>query len=120
MRYLKGMIYLGLCYGRDHDYKLYGYTDLDWAGSAADRKRTLSGCYCLGSTMISWFSKKQSSVSLSTDEAEYIASCFAFCEAIWLRKLMSRLFDIELDTTIIFYDNQSFVKMIENLVFHDK
>ena len=52
MRYLKGMIDLGLYYGRDHDYKLYGYTDSDWEGSAVDRKSTSSGCYCLGSTMI--------------------------------------------------------------------
>ena len=58
MRYLKGTIDLGLYYGRDHDYKLYGYTDLDWVGSSTVRKRTSCGCYCLGSAMISWFSKK--------------------------------------------------------------
>ena len=58
MRYLKGMIDLGLYYGRDHDYKLYGYTDSDWERSVADRNRTSGGCYCIGSTMISWFSKK--------------------------------------------------------------
>ena len=69
MRNLKGTIDLGLYYGRDHDYKLYGYTESYWERSAADRKRTSGGCYCLGSTMISWFSKNQSSVSLSTVEA---------------------------------------------------
>ena len=68
MRYLKGTIDLGLYYGRDHDYRLYEYTDLDWVGSAIDRKSTSGGCYCLGSAMISWFSKKQSSVALSTTE----------------------------------------------------
>ena len=41
MRSLKGTIDLGLYYGRDHDYRLYGYTDSDWAGSAADRKEHL-------------------------------------------------------------------------------
>ena len=45
MRYLKGTIDLGLYYGRDHDYKLYGYIDSDWAGSDGDRKSTLGGCY---------------------------------------------------------------------------
>ena len=70
--------------------------------------------------MISWFSRKQSSVALSTAEAEYITSCSASCEAIWLRKLMSGLFNLELDTTVILCDNQSCIKMIENLVFHDK
>ena len=120
MRYLKGTIDLGLYYGRDHDYNLYGYTDSDWAGSAADRKSTSGGCYCLGSAMISWFSKKQSSVALSTVQANYIASCSACCKAMWIQKLMSGLFDMDLDTTMILCDNQSCIKMTENPVFHDK
>ena len=52
--------------------------------------------------------------------AEYIAACFASCEAIWLRKLMLGLFDLELDTTVILCDNRSCIKMTENPVFHDK
>ena len=70
--------------------------------------------------MISWFSRKQSSVALSMTEAEYIATCSASCEAIWLRKLMSGLFDLELDTTVILFDNQSCINMTENPMFHDK
>ena len=94
--------------------------DVDWARSISDRKSTLGRCFCLGSTMSSWFSKKQSSVALSMTEAEYIATCSASCEAIWLRKLMSGLFNLELDTTVILCDNQSCMKMTENPVFHDK
>ena len=120
MRYLKGTIDLGLHYGRDHDYKLYGYMDSDWAGSATDRKSTSGGCYCMGFTMISWFSKKQSSVALSTTEAEYIAACSACCEVIWIQKLMLGIFDMDLDTTVILCDNQSCIQMIENMVFPDK
>ena len=78
------------------------------------------GCYSLGSAMISWFSKKHSSVALKTNEAEYIAACYASCEVIWIRKLVSGLFDMELDTTVILCDNQSCIKMIENPMFHDK
>ena len=70
--------------------------------------------------MISWFCRKQSSVSLSTAEAEYIAACFASCEAIWIRKLMTGLFNLELDTTVILCDNQSCIKMKENPAFHDR
>ena len=73
MRYLKGTIEFGLYYDGNHDYRLYGYTDADWAGSVSDRKSTSIGCFCLGSAMISWFSRKQSSIALSTAEAEYIA-----------------------------------------------
>ena len=88
MRYLKGTIDFGLYYDGNHDYRLYGYTDADWFGSVSNRKSTSGGCFCLGSAMISWFSKKQSSIALNTTEAEYIAACFVSCEAIWLRKLM--------------------------------
>ena len=70
--------------------------------------------------MISWFSKKQSSVSFSMTEEEYIEGCSACCEATWIQKLMSGLFDMELDTIVILHDNQSCIKMSENLVFHDK
>ena len=66
------------------------------------------------------FSKKQSSVALSTTKAVYIVAFSASCEAIWLRKLMSGLFDMELDTTVILCDNQICIKMTENLLFHDK
>ena len=65
IRYLKGTIDLKLYSVRDHDYRLYRYTDSNWEKSAADKKRNSSGCYCMGSVMISWFSKKQSSVAIS-------------------------------------------------------
>ena len=104
-RYVKCMIYLGLYYGRDHDSRLYGYMDLDWEGSVTDKKRTSCGCYFLGSSMISWFSKKQSSVSFSTTETEYIEACSSSCEAIWLQKLMPGLFNMDLATTMILCDN---------------
>ena len=82
-----------------------------WEGSAVDRKSTSVGFYYIVYAMISWFSKKQSSVFLSTSEAEYIAAYSTSCEAIWLQKLMSRLFDMEVDTTIILCDNQICIKM---------
>ena len=106
MRYLKGMIDFGLYYDGDHDYRLYVYIDAYWVGSTSDRKRTSSGYYCMGSTMISWFSRKLSSVVLSTAEAEYIGSCCPSCEAICLHNLMLGLFDLKLDTTLILCDNQ--------------
>ena len=56
--------------------------------------------------MISWFSTKQSSVALSTAKVEYLVAYSTSCEAIWLQKLMSGLFNLELDTTVILCDNQ--------------
>ena len=69
--------------------------------------------------MIPWFSSKQSCVALSTTEAEYVIACSAICEAVWLRKLLSDLFDLQLDATCIHCDNSSCLKLSENPVFHD-
>ena len=83
---------------------LEGYVDSYWAGSAIDRKSTL-GCYFSMGSVMSWFSKKQSCVALSTIEVEYVAACSASCEAMWLRKILSYLFDLQLDATSIYCDN---------------
>jgi hypothetical protein len=105
MRYLKGTMDCGLSYDGDHDFTLSGYIDSEWAGSVADRKNTSRCCFSLGSAMISWQNRKQSSISLSTVEAEYIAACSASCEAIWLRKLLTGLFDLEMRAILILCDN---------------
>jgi hypothetical protein len=120
MRYLKGTIDYGLSYDGDHDFTLSGYTDADWVGSVFDRKITSRCYFSLGSAMISWQSRKQSSISLSTVEVEYIVACFASYEAIWLRKLLTDLFDLEMRATLILCDNQRCIKMTENPVFHDR
>ena len=84
MRYLKGTIDFGIYYDRDQDYRLYGYTDSYWDESVANIKVTSGGCYCMGSTMISWFIKKQSSVPLNMAKTKYIEACSASCESIWI------------------------------------
>jgi hypothetical protein len=70
--------------------------------------------------MISWFSMKQTSVALSSVETKYMATSMAGCETIWLRKLLTRLFDQELEPTVIYCDNQSCIKLYENPVFDDR
>jgi hypothetical protein len=70
--------------------------------------------------MTSWKSRKQSSISLSTTKVEYIAACSASWEAIWLRKLLTGLFNLDMESTVILCDNQSCIKMMKNPVFHDK
>ena len=59
-------------------------------------------------------------MALSTAEAGYVATCSASCEAVWLRKLLTELFDLPSEATSIFCDNQSYVKLSENPVFHDR
>jgi hypothetical protein len=58
--------------------------------------------------------------ALSTAEAKYIATSVASREALWLRKLLAGIFDLEFEPTLIHCDNQSCVRISENFVFHDK
>jgi hypothetical protein len=92
LRYLRGTIGYGLRYAYSVDMRLQGYVDSDWAGSAVDRKSTSGCCFSLGSAMVSWCSRKQTSVALSTTEVEYIAVSMAYREAVWLQKLLVGLF----------------------------
>jgi len=119
LRYLQDTIGYGLRYSTDSDMQLISYTDSDWAGSMKDRKSTSECCFSLGSVVISWFSKKQSSVASSSAEAKYIAACMAAREVVWLGKLLVGLFGHMLEPTVIRYDNQSCVQMSVNLVHHD-
>jgi hypothetical protein len=77
-------------------------------------------CFILVSAMISWGSRKQKFVALSTTESEYMAACEACTEAVWLRKLISDLFDQIPESSIIYFDNQSCIKLSEHLVFHER
>ena len=99
---------------------LHGFTDADWAGSPTDRKSTSGGIFSIGSTIVSWYNRKQRSVALSSAEAEYMAASLAACEAIWMRNILVGLFSSHLDPTVIHCDNQSFIKLSVNPVFHDR
>ena len=105
LRYLKGTINYGLRYAGDYNFRLIGYKDSDWPGSVCDRKRTSRCHFSFGSAVIAWRSQKQTSVALSTTEVEYIAACAASSEAVWLRKMLSGLFDLQLEATCIYCDN---------------
>ena len=77
LRYLQGTLDFGLKYVRGDGLRLAGYTDSDWAGSVSDWKSTSGCCFGLGSAVVSWFSRKQKSVALSSFEAEYMAASLA-------------------------------------------
>ena len=99
---------------------LHGFSGSDWEGSAQDWKSTSRYCFSLGSAMVSWSSRKQGSVALSTTEVEYISTSDAPREAVWLWKLLSDLFDSSLEPIVIHCHNQSCVKLSENHVFHER
>ena len=100
--------------------KLHGFTDADWIGSPSDRKSTSGGVFSIGSTAISWYNKKQRYVALTSVEAEYMVEIQAACEAICMRTILVVFFGSQMDLTVIHFDNQSCIKLLINIVFHDR
>ena len=82
LRYLKGTVEYGLKFDGNQKINMHSYVDLNWAGSTTNRKINSSCCFSLGSGMISWYSRKQSCVVLSTMEEDYVASDLAICDEV--------------------------------------
>ena len=78
-------------YASNAPLALYGYTDADWAGSIVDRSSTSGFMFSFGSVAVTWSSKKQPTVALSSIEAEYRGAAVATCEVAWLRTLLGDL-----------------------------
>eukprot|EP00253_Pinus_taeda_P026168 PITA_26168 len=110
----------GLWYPRGTDLTLHAYTDADWAGSMDDRKSTSGGAFFMGLRLVSWFNKKQSSIVLSTAEAEYVAAASCCTQLLWM---MQTLQDLQITCTppiSIFCDNTSAISISKNPVMHSK
>ena len=120
LRYLHGMAGYGMRYVSGGEVRLEEYTYYDSAGSEIDSKSTSGCCFSLRSAMISWISGKKIFVALGTTKVEYITAGVASREAVRIPKLLAGLFYQELETTLIHCDNQSYVKLLENPVFHDR
>ena len=119
-KYLQGTQNFGLWYPRDTDLSLPTYIDVGWAGSVDDRKSTSGGAFYMGSRLVSWLSKKQSSIALSTTEAEYVVAASCCTQLLWM---MQTLQDIQITCTppmSILCDNTSAINMSNNPVMHSK
>lgn len=120
-RYLKGTTNFALLYKRGEEDNICGFTDADWAGDVHDRKSTTGFVFFLGSTPITWNSKKQPTVALSSTEAEYMAITEGAKEVVWLRRLFGelKLQDLTCPTTI-HGDNQGSLNLAHNPVYHGR
>ena len=85
LRYIKGTSHLGLWYPSGMNFNLQAFSDADHAGCKLDRKSTSGSCHFLGGRLISWSSKKQNCVALSTAEAEYIAAANCCAQVLWMK-----------------------------------
>jgi hypothetical protein len=111
LRYLKQSVHLKLKMSADNKTDLIGYVDADWAGDTVDRKSTSGYLFQIGDSSVSWSSRKQMSVALSSTEAEYVAAAYASQEAVWLRQLLNDLGEPAVEATRIYEDNQGCIKL---------
>ena len=116
--YAKGTLNYGLFYPYGANVEVCGYTDADWAGSSYDKRSTSGYVFSLGSAAVSWSSKKQTTVALSSTEAEYRGAALAASEIAWLRKLLHSLGCDVLQPVTLFCDNMSSIQLANNPVFH--
>jgi hypothetical protein len=94
--------------------ELRAYADADWAGDPTDRRSTTGYCFLLGSSLISWRSKKQSVVARSSTETEYRALADATSELLWLRWLLVDMGAPQTTSTPIHCDNRSAIHIAHN------
>ena len=119
MRYLLGTSNMGLWYPKGGISGLVGYSDSDFAGCKLDRKSTSGTCHIFGNSLISWNSKKQVSVALSTAEAEYIAAGSCCAQILWMKQQLLD-YGLKLDRIPIRCDNTSAINLTKNPVQHSR
>ncbi|KAJ9552305.1 hypothetical protein OSB04_016350 [Centaurea solstitialis] len=118
-KYLKGQPRLGLWYPNDSSFDLVAYTDSDYGGANLDRKSTSGGCQFLGGRLVSWQCKKQTTISQSTIEAEYIAASQCCSQVLWIQNQMQD-YGLSFLQTPIYIDNNSAISIVNNPVKHSK
>ncbi|XP_062556749.1 uncharacterized protein LOC134221576 [Armigeres subalbatus] len=115
LRYIQGTLDLKLIYRRCSNAELLeGFADADWAGDVVDRKSLSGYVFKLNAATVSWSTRKQVSVALSSAEAEYASLTMAVTEAIWLRVLLRDLGQHVEDPTVIHEDNQACIHVAES------
>jgi hypothetical protein len=119
-RYLKATKEFGLWYPKGKDLSLISYIDANWAGCIDDRKSTSGAMFYLGECLVSCLCKKQSSISLSTVEAEYIAATTCCTQVLWMKQTLTYI-QVEYDKPITIYcDNTSAISISKNPMMHSK
>lgn len=120
VKYLKSTLTAGLSFPADSSFELRAFCEADWAACRDTRRSMTSFCIYLGATPVSWKSKKQTTVSKSSAEAEYRSMGATVCEIKWICYLL-RDFGISPTLPINLYcDNEVAVHIAKNVVFHER
>ena len=119
IRYLIGTHDLGLWYPKHASFNLYEFFNADFGGCKIDQKSTSGTCQFVGHSLIFWFSKKQSSVALSTIEAEYITVGSCCAQILWIKQWLAD-YGIHVDHIPIKCDNTSAINLTKNPIQHSR
>ena len=130
LRYLKGTLNYGITYTKAgecthesllDDINLHGYADASYANNKKDRKSRSAYIFFLNSGPITWCSRRQRCVALSTCEAELIALNEASKELVWIRRLIKEITGYKtLQPTVVYEDNQGTIEMVKNPRYHGR
>jgi hypothetical protein len=91
LRYIKHTLQCGIFYEAKSQLQVHGYMNADWTNNVLDRRSTNGFMFSFGSGAVSWSSKKQPTIALSSTKAEYRGAAIVACEIVWLQKLLSDL-----------------------------
>ena len=119
VRYLVHTPNLGLWYPKGSKFDLLGYSNSDYAGCKVDQKNTLGTCQFLGWSLVSWSSKKQNYVALSTAKAEYVVADACCAQLLWMRQTLHD-FGCHFTKIPLLYNNESAIKLANNPVSHSR
>jgi len=120
LRYIKGQSELGILLHKNADFTLQAYCDSDWASCLHTRRLVSGYVVFLGESLISWKSKKQGTVSLSSVEAEYRSMRWIVAELSWLSWLLSELTVTSFIPILVKCDNQAAIYIANNPIFHER
>jgi hypothetical protein len=120
LRYLKALPRKGLMFSKNSHLKINGNYDSDWVGSISDRKSTSGYFMFVGGNLVTWRSKKQKVVALSSAKAEFRGMAKGLCELLWIMRLLIELGFAPTSEMELFCDNKSAITISHDPVQHDR
>ena len=120
LQYLKKTVNYGIHYKKGGDGKLLAFTDSDYVGDMEDKKSTSSYVFLMSSSVVSWCSKQQPIVTLSTTKVEFVAAAVSACQGVWMKRILKELGHSDGGCTTVMCDNSSTIKLSKNPVMHGR
>nr|GEV03595.1 ribonuclease H-like domain, reverse transcriptase, RNA-dependent DNA polymerase [Tanacetum cinerariifolium] len=120
LRYVKGTKDYGITYKHNGGNKIQGFSDSSYGVNTQEGKRTTGIIFYYGESPISQSTQKQATVALSSCESEFIVATTAATQALWLKRLLSKLTHSKEENVTIMVDNKSSIELMKNPVFHGR